>query len=506
MRSLASVSSTLVLVGALAPSGCGGAAGDLTSPTGKSGSAHPEPAKDGGTARFLGTELDSASADPVLAPPTQLAAGSASILGITSDGWVVFRDAEALRAVKVGADPATQKITDTPGSMLIRGKVVFNWANVDWTTNVGDLSVWTADAGTHHIGATAYAEGLVGASSEGRTIVYTANTKKDTADLMIAPSDLSAPKVLIPSMGLGSDATCGASIAFVGESLFVGWCPAGSRAGKIERFRNVGGTWTPTLIAEDALPAWSADASGERVFYQSSAYSGYYAENGEAHVIDTGVSGGFVLPDGSAVLYTVGDQLRRTTLPDVNPLTIVTRGYAQPAEFSPHFDLALYSTTVNYDNGTRRDLRITRTDAFNPSPTELVPDPVAGLPRSGLTKDGQFVLYLTDMTPSGGTLHVRSTDGTERMVLPNVLDAVAAHDGTIVFTDGSTDPNVYPVVADLKVLNLATTASPTLLEAKIVEGRTFQLDATGTKIVYVRSGVDRDSGTERDGLFFQTIR
>jgi hypothetical protein len=503
MRPLSSISATLVLVGALAPTGCGSSTGEpLRDPAPQSGAAGRSARQDPGTAQDSGT---APAADPVRAPPTQLVAGTASIAGVTSDGWAVFRDADALRAVKIAANPATQQITDSPGSILIRGRVVFNWANVDWTSNVGDLSVWTADAGAHQIGPTTYAEGLVAASERGGTIVYTANTKTDTTDLMIAPSDLSAPKVLIASMGRGSDTTCGASIAFVGERLFVGSCTVGSRAGKIERFESVGGAWTSTPIAEDALPAWSADASGERVFYQSSGYSGYYAENGAQHVIDTGVSGGFVLPDGSAVLFTVGDQLRRTSLPDVNPLTILTRGYAQPAEFSSRFDVALYSTTVNYDNGTRRDLRITRTDVFNPSPTELVSDPVAGLPRSGLTKDGQFALYLTDMTPSGAALHVRSSDGTERMVLPNVLDAVAAHDGTIVFTDGSTDPNQYPVVADLKMLNLAKTASPTLLEAKIVEGRTFQLDASGKQVVYVRSGIDREPSTERDGLFFQTI-
>jgi hypothetical protein len=424
---------------------------------------------------------------------------------VTSDGWAVFRAADVLRAVKVAAEPVTQDITESPGSLVVRGRVVFNWANVDWTSNVGDLSVWTADAGTHHIGPTAYAEGLVAASEQGATIVYTANAKKETTDLMIAPSDLSAPKVLIAAMGLGSEATCGASVGFVGERLFVGWCAAGSRTGKIERFENIAGVWTATTIAEDSLPAWSADASGERVFYQSSGYSGYYAENGEQQVIDTGVSTGFMLPDGSAALYTVGDQLRRTTLPDVNPLPIVTRGYAQPAEFSSRFDVALYSTTVTYTDGTRRDLRITRTDVFNPAPTELVADPVAGLPRSSLTKDGAFALYLTDMTPSGATLHVRSIDGTDRIVLSNVVDAVAAHDSTIVFTDGSSDPNQYPIVADLKSLNLASGESPTLIEAKIVEGRNFQIDATGNQVVYVRSGIDRAASTEREGLFFQTI-
>jgi len=109
------------------------------------------------------------------------------------------------------------------------------------------------------------------------------------------------------------------------------------------------------------------------------------------------------------------------------------------------------------------------------------------------------------MTPSGATLHVRSIDGIDRIVLSNVVDAVAAHDSTIVFTDGSSDPNQYPIVADLKALNLATGESPTLIEAKIVEGRNFQIDATGNQVVYVRSGIDRAASTEREGLFFQTI-
>jgi hypothetical protein len=46
-----------------------------------------------------------------------------------------------------------------------------------------------------------------------------------------------------------------------------------------------------------------------------------------------------------------------------------------------------------------------------------------------------------------------------------------------------------------------------LLEAKIVEGRRFEFDATRERVVYVRSGVDRDpSVAERDGLFFQGLR
>jgi hypothetical protein len=508
MRPFSSLVATFAIAASLAPTGCEIATGEVTNNleplpgAGGADAASPTVStRDGGTPGTGG----SPGATPALAPAAQLVTGAVSISSVTSDGWVVYRDADVLRAVKIATNPVTEDILDNPGSVLVRGRVVFNWSNVDWTTNMGDLSVWAAGDGTHHIGSTAYAEGLVAASKQGRAIAYTANMKAETTDLMIAPSDLSAPKVLIEAMGRGSDTTCGANIGFVGERLFVGWCSAGSAKAKIERFENIDGAWTRTRIAEDSLSSWSADETGERVFYQSSDYGGYYAESGEKHFIDASVSTGFVLPDGSAALYTVGDQLRRTTLPDVNPLAIVTRGYSQPAAFSSGYDMALYSTKVTYDRGTRRDLRITRTDVFTLAPIELVPDPIAELPRTSLTKDGRFVLYLTDMTPSGATLHVRTTDGDERIVLPNVAEAVAAHDSVIVFSDGSSDPNQYPITADLKVVDLATSAPPTLLESKILEGRNFQLDATGTRVLYVRSGIDRDASPEREGLFVRTI-
>jgi hypothetical protein len=497
--------SSLSLATAFILAGCGSSTGGalFEKPTPPLGTGGEGPPGDGGS----GNGGSNGGESPANGPPTQLAPGPASLVGVTSDGWAVFRDSDALRAVKIGDPPAVEEITQRPGSVIIRGRVVFNWADVDWTTNVGDLSVWTAEAGTHDIGATLYAEELIAANEQGSTIVYTADTQEHTTALMLAPSDLSTPQVLIESMGRGSEATCGASIGFVGELLFVGWCEAGSRAGKIERYERVGEAWQSTLIAGDSLPAWSADSAGERVLYQSSGYSAYCAESGAAFLIDAGVGRGLVLPDGSAVLYTVGDQLRRSTLPEVNPIPIVTTGYVQPVGFSPGFDLALYSTTVTYESGTRRDLRLVTTAGFNPAPIDLVTEPVATLARSSMTQDGRFVLYLTDMTPSGASLHVVATDGTERLVLPNVVEVAAANDSMLVFADNSSDPNQYPIVADLKVIDLATAAEPRLIEAKIVEGKSFQLDPSREKVVYVRSGVDRElSVAQRDGLFVQWLR
>jgi hypothetical protein len=98
-------------------------------------------------------------------------------------------------------------------------------------------------------------------------------------------------------------------------------------------------------------------------------------------------------------------------------------------------------------------------------------------------------------------------DGVERIVLPGVVDALAASGSRIVFTDNSSDPEVFPVVTDLKVMDLARDAEPRLIEAKILEGRTFQLDAMKQQVIYVRSGIDRDAAApDRVGLFVQRLQ
>jgi hypothetical protein len=214
------------------------------------------------------------------------------------------------------------------------------------------------------------------------------------------------------------------------------------------------------------------------------------------------VSRGFLLPDGSAVLYTVGDQLRRSPVPEADPEPIVTTGFSEPVAFTSSYGMALYSSKVTYDNGTQRDLRLVATDGFNPEPIELVPDPVAAMPRSSITDDGKFVLFLTDVEPTGGTLHVVGMDGGEVLSFPGVLDVLAARGSGIVFTDHASDPDVYPNVADLEYIDVASMSEPMLVEGAVLDAKNFQLDARGEHVIYLRSGVDRDTeDPERDGVF-----
>jgi len=503
-------SAAVLLLSALALPACGG--DDSPSTTGAGGrNGGGTGGNHGGTG--AGQDAPGAAGDDTGTPPDrtplgeaqQLATGSPSVVGITGDDWILYRDGDTLKAMNVEGGDALD-VSDEPGNVLVKGKVVYNFANVDWTKNVGKLSIWTAMGGTQEVGSTTYSEALIAASQSGEWLVYPADTKGAKTNLMLASQDFGTNDVLIEDMGLGSETTCSPSLGFVGERLFVGYCEPDSREAKVVRFEQDGDSFGATMIAEQALPTWSADASGDGVFFQSDAYEGWYAAGGEQYRIDASVSRGFLLPDGSAVLYTVGDQLRRSSVPESNPVPIVTTGFAEPVAFSADYASVLYSSKITYENGTQRDLRLVATDGFNPEPVELVSEPVAAVGRSSLTDDGQYVLYLDDVTPNGGTLHVVDTHGEEVVALPGVLDVLAAHGSTIVFTDNGSDPEIYPNVADLEVLDVTTGTTPTLVEAKIMETKNFQLDSTRTRVVYVRSGVDRDpEDPARTGIFWQAL-
>jgi hypothetical protein len=469
----------------------------------------PACGSNGATDLFRNPVVDDAGAPGSggVGAPVQVARGSASLVAVTNDDYAVYRAADqTLQAVAMQGGPSLP-ITDQQGSIVIKGRVVFSWAAVDWTTNLGRLSIWTAEGGTHDVGVALYAEDMVAATADGKTIAYNVNVTPTTTDLMITSNDFAAPATLIAGVGRGSERTCRSSFDFVGSRLVIGWCAPGSLSGKLERYEQVGGAWTASTMASDSLSTWSADQSGERIFYQANDYSGRLVEAGENKVVDASVSSGTVVPDGSAVLYKVGDQLRRTSLPDINPIPIVTRGFSQLADFSPSYDQVLYSRQVTYEGGTKRDLLLTAASLFNPQPTELVALPTADLSRSAFTSDGRYAIYLTDLSPQGSTLNVFSIARGTTRTYPNVVSAVAAGKAQIVFSDQMSDPNKYPVVADLHVLDAATESPPQLIEAKILDGRSFFADSATGLVTYVRSGVARDtSDPEAQGVFVRSIR
>ena len=443
-----------------------------------------------------------AGAGVALSEPVRLTGGLPAIAGVTSDDFVAYRETGGLSAIAMQGGAQPMLITDRPGTTLVSGKVVFAWADVDWTTNLGNLGVWSAATGPLHVGITLFLEGTAGASASGTYVLYTTNVTETTVDIVVARTDMTQMSTLVAGVGRGSETTCAARYGFVGERIFVGSCSVGSTSATVVRYEaDAQGVWQPTQIASDSRSLWSASADGERVAIIDSRSVVNWWEAGQLRPIDDGVAWAKMLPDASAVLYTAGDQLRRADLPSGIPVPIVTVGFRNQADWSPDFSQVLYSTQVTYEAGTRRDLRLTSTQIYNPEPLSLVAEPTASISRSAFTKDSAYTMYLTDVTAERrSTLNLRPIAGGETRTIPNVDTVLALSGSIIVYSADRTDPNKYPVKATLSALNTAH-GEPVLIEDTIMDGRAFATNAAGDKIVYVRVDADHD----REGIYVQNI-
>jgi hypothetical protein len=452
--------------------GCGGVeSADLyTPPDGNGGSAGS-----GGPGGFAGQ----------VAQPEKLSDDAVVVVGVTDDDQAVYRNSKGLVAIRLDrSESEPRMISDKGGTVQIRGKVVFLFSDVDWTTNLGELTVWTAETGAKSAGIVMYGEDTALASSDGSWIAFMNNVSDRTADLVVATPDLATQHVLVAGVGRGSEDTCRAIYGFVQDRMFAASCVSGERNATLRRFQAP--DWTANEIATSVNTLWSADTSGSRVFYTDPSSGGWFVELGNPPVkIDAGVGWGTLVPDGSAVLYTVSDQLRRTGVPTVAPTPVIATKFAARAAWSSSYSHSLYSTIVTYENGTRRDLRLTSTDGFNPAPVELVSEPKAEISRSAFTKDGKWVIYLTDAEAGKKSMSVQSIDGGEPIAIDDADTALAAHGSRIVFSSNRSDPERYPITADLMAMDPAFPGKPLLMQSGTTDGRAYHVSSDGSKLVYV---------------------
>jgi hypothetical protein len=423
---------------------------------------------------------------PLVGPapqPMKLADDAVVIVGVTSDNHVIYRNSRGLAAIRIdGTEGEPRLVSDRGGTVQIRGTTVFLFSDVDWTTNLGELTIWTSEHGSREVGTVMYGEDTALANHDGTWLAWLANVTETTADLIVSTPDLAVQHSVITGLGRGNAETCRATYSFVGDRLFAAWCAPGSRGATLQRF--TAPDFAPEILASEVNTLWSADQSGERVFYTDPSSRAWFHDGQQATRIDAGVAWGTMLHDGSGVLYTVSDQLRRTSVPEIAPVPVVATQFVARASWSPDFRHALYSTVVTYEGGTRRDLRLTDTEAFNPSPHQLVAEPRAEMTRSSFTRDGNWVLFLTS-EDHGKTLHVRAVDGNSPLEAPGADTAIAGHGSRIVYSDNRSDPSTYPITADLKVIDPRYGGEPLLLQARTTDGRAFHVSADGTRLVYV---------------------
>ncbi|WP_394822437.1 hypothetical protein [Pendulispora albinea] len=447
---------------------------------------------------------------PVDTTPYKITGTSGSISGVTGDGYVVYHTSDGLNAVAAKPAQTPTRITTESALAVIRGPVVFAYTNVDYANNTANLTIWTAAGGSKPVGPTLLAEDMVAATDDGAYVLFTSDVTAATANLYVAPSN--APErrqLLIPAMGRGSSTTCRPRFGFAQRRALSVSCIEGSQSAVLARYdapaAGSAGPWIASSIATDVQPAWVADARGERVFFLTNNSRGMVSDARGATLIDNGVTWATFADNGNTLLYTVNDQLRRTSLPTVNPTPVVTVGFSARSAFSPNYAYALYSTVVTYEGGEHRDLFLASTSKLNTAVDKLVEGANGQVSRSAFTENSAYVLYLTNIKPDRGTLNARAVAGGVVRTFPGVDSVLAATGSKIVFSDNRSEPQTYPVTSDVKVVDLAGGAAPVVLHTKIVDGRTLQLTPQHDKIVYALPAAQGPQGAAQEGLWVQGI-
>lgn len=443
------------------------------------------------------------TAPAAMTTPTRVVTGDAVPLGVTSDGYVVYRKYPMFQAVKIGSTDEPVDLSETPGAVLIRDHVVFHWENVDYTTNTGDLMMFSAPSCGRTLGTTPLDEDFFVASADGSLVLYATNATANTMDIVLASRDLVHQQTLVAGVGRGSETTCRPKYGFAGDRVLAAYCMEGSQAATVQVYALQDDQWVGTQLSDDATATWSADASGDRIVYVTSGAQARLWDGETSTVIDEGVSWAQVLPDGSAMLYAVGDQLRRTTLPNIVPIPIVTNKFRTVVAWSSDYSRVLYSSNVIYEPVQGQDLIVAPTTQFTAVPPVLVADPVARLSRSSLTADGNYALYLIGSDDNeAGTLYVSPVNGAPGLTIDGVDTVLAAREDLIVFSTNRSDPNAYPITADLQALRAGGDSMPVLVQADIVDGRSFYVTADGKAVVYARPAIP-DPGVQ--GIWVQAI-
>jgi hypothetical protein len=429
-----------------------------------------------------GTTKDTSPAD-VGPPPTgtKLVAGDFNIVGVTSDDYVIVFDngSNALQAIPLAGGPA-KTIDDSPDAASIQGKVVFSWHGVD-ADNIGGLTTWTATGGAKTV-STASRASIAAASDDGTSIAYTdAAVSAGTGNLVKSALD-GTGKVTVSAVTITD--SCTVTIQRAGTRFVASYCEAATGGATVASFDDTG---TKATLLADAKQFFTFDKAATKVFVMSSAGAASIVPlaGGTATAIDTAVDFGMIRPDGTGVLYRSGASLKKASATGSDITTLVASGVAGLGELSPDGNFIAYVGSSDSTTGL--------TDAFLAStitagtPTTLNAATTTDLSNFGamFTADSSHVLFSTDVdSDSSGTLKTQAVSaGTARTIGTAAWYALVATGAKVAFTDGYVaGSGGDPDRADLRVVDTATTAAPTLVQSSI--NVSFGLSTAKDKVVY----------------------
>jgi hypothetical protein len=410
---------------------------------------------------------------PDLAPrPMQgnaslLSAGSYLTLALTPDNVALVTDAQAtLFAVPLAGGAATPLEARVAAAVRI-GDAVFVWHDVDAQFSA-HLAVFVRgqlrELATGSPAAVAFP---TSAASDGTHIAFVANHSGGFADLFAQRSDGGGQVALATSIDV--KAACAPAMTFVAQKLIVSGCNGGVFS--IVSYDPDSGAAT-TLLAPASPGFVPVPARVAVVALNPMNGSSLYPVDGTpATPLAAGVKRSLAFADGSAaVQLTLGGGIVRARLSDGGLTSLVAAGGDELAALSSDGAWVLYTGPPDATSGnaelflaSARVPGMTSGSSINAGKTS---PPV----NSGrFTDDASWVVYTTDADAFGhGPLRARplaGTIGASRTLSLASAGFVTAGGARLVYTDRYIRPDAGLPRVNLALVDLASSAAPTLLAA-----------------------------------------
>jgi hypothetical protein len=491
-----------------------------------------------------------------LVPTTNLL----TVDAVTSDGYAIYTDTTdtSVWAVLV-AGGMPQKITTNVGpvaSITAVGPVVLIWSNLNPTTNIGQLIVWTAAKGTQmlstqssvsaalskdysHIAfldnstATSTAIAVAGVDGTGRTTlvpaaIVTTNCTPAVgwvgSDALAAYCSAAAPPT--PDAGTGADDGGTGEAGALDAGAGTGDAGAGTGTNNATFTRYTGASWTPTNISTAAFTAFATNKANDHViFFDNAGLEAYDVASAMTTLVDP-VGDSFVLtPDGTKVVYgthvggadagptAAAGPFKVSPIAAPSPTTLGT-GIDAFYGISPDGNWVLgFTQLVQTTNYTNTILASTTTPG---APQSLVTQASSSPIGDDFTTDSKFAIYTdtitTTMTVQGnvtsGNLNVAALTGgvvTPMQIGTAVWQEAAGPGSKVIFNPNwIAPPNLGFGVADLTEIDLsvATPAPKTLVSQADAN---FYLTTDKMTIVYSYSTGGGSQPTAMSGLWSMPV-
>jgi hypothetical protein len=465
-----------------------------------------------------GADVDAMAprADANAGPATLLVKGDISLIGVTRDGYVVYRLFDvvtgkySLWAMEVAGGTPIELSADLGGSNFI-GRVVNSgvgfWTGVD-DMLLGTFNVWTKASGLKSVPGRRSFANFFTIPPGGTTVLFGSGVSDGgvvdggVVNIVIAV----APLANLNAAAFFDDVNVAAISRNCpirtltpndGNSIFMSHCTGVDpdavvgRVALAKRLADGGVTSSVFLSEKNGATATypffgvSSDASGSKLFAVAAMPAGQGRivdiATGTTTVLDPNVTSGYLTPDSGTVYYRTNGALKRAATDGGAKVTLVDGGFDHLIGVSDDERRLLFSTVPGLS-----DLRLVETTTGKPV-TTLVPDASVG--AADFSASGDDVLYvLFDPVASVADCYFGRADGSGARQVAASVAACGRMEETNVAVIGRNSRLLGPfVVLDVQTLDLSNPAAVPVDFETDVEQLT---NAFQRRVAFVKRGVE----------------